>query len=126
MVRRNQDVLCIGIEDAAMQTRRLILEKAGYTVTLARDLRQVKTECENNSFSIAILGQLLNPSEKKRITDVVRRYCKTGKILELHTAITPDVPEADAHLQVSASEPAGLIEAVSTLQKTPRKKRARI
>lgn len=48
LVRRNQDILCSVIEDAAMQTRRLILEKAGYTVTQARDLRKIETECQNN------------------------------------------------------------------------------
>ena len=118
------DILCIGINDAAMQTRKLILEKAGFIITQSRDLRQVKAECETNSFSIAILGQSLNTSEKKRITDVVLKYCETAKILELHTGITPALPEADAHLQVSATEPEGLVEAVSTLQKTPRKRKA--
>jgi hypothetical protein len=33
----------------------------------------------------------------------------------LHTSITPDVPEADEHLQVSAIEPENLVEAVNAL-----------
>ena len=124
MARRKLDILCIGINDAAMHTRRLILEKAGYRVTQARDLRQVKTECESTSFSVAVLGQSLNPSEKKRIADVVLQHCKSAKILELHQGIAPELPEADAHLHIAASEPEGLVEAVSTLEKTPRTKKA--
>lgn len=109
-----------------MQTRRLILEKAGYKVAQARDLRRVKAECESNSFFIVILGQSLNGSEKKRIADVVLTCCKTAKILELHSAIAPELPGADAHLQVTASEPEGLVEAVNTLLKTPRKRKAHL
>jgi 4-hydroxy-3-methylbut-2-enyl diphosphate reductase IspH len=103
------------MDDAAMQTRRLILEKAGHTVSQARDLRRVKQACEANSFSVVILGQALNASEKRRIADVVLTHCKSAKILELHTSITPDVPEADEHLQVSAIEPENLVEAVNAL-----------
>jgi 4-hydroxy-3-methylbut-2-enyl diphosphate reductase IspH len=117
------DVLCVGIDDAAMQTRRLILEKAGHVVSQARDLRRVKEACDANSFSIVILGQALNASEKRRISDVVLTHCKSAKILELHTSITPDVPEADEHLQVSATEPESLIEAVDGLLRTRRKQK---
>lgn len=117
------DVLCVGIDDAAMQTRRLILEKAGHVVSQARDLRRVKEACDANSFSIVILGQALNASEKRRISDVVLTHCKSAKILELHTSITPDVPEADEHLQVSATEPENLVETVNALLRTRRRKR---
>ena len=124
MARRSVDLLCVDMNHAAMQTRQLILEKAGYTVALARDLRQVQAECESISYSIVILGQSINSSEKRRITDVVLTCCKTAKILELHSGIAPELPEADAHLHVIATEPEGLVEAVTTLLKTPRKKKA--
>ena len=52
-----------------------------------------------------------------RISGVVRTFCKTAKILELHAKIVPEFPGADGHLQVTASEPEGLIEAVSALLK---------
>lgn len=126
VVQQNRgEILCIGIDNAAMQTRLLILERAGYKVLQARDLRRVKTACENISFAIAILGQSLNGSEKRRISDVVISCCKTAKILELHTGVTPDLPEADAHLHVVAMEPEVLVETVDTLLQTPRKKNAR-
>ncbi len=125
MAKRSADILCIGIDSAAMRTRKLILEREGHRVTQARDLRQVKTACETISFQIAILGQSLNASEKMRIADVVMTSCKDAKILELHKAYEQDFPAADAHLQVSAMEPEGLVETVNKLLETPRKKKAR-
>ena len=118
------DILCIGIDNSAMRTRLLILEGAGHNVTQARDLRQVQAACETVSFAVAILGQSLNPSEKKRITDVVLTHCKSAKILELHTGIAPELPQADDHLQVSAVDAQGLVNAVNALLHK-RKKKAR-
>lgn len=85
----------------------------------------MQAACETNSFAVAILGQSLNPSEKMRIADVIFKHCGSARILELHTAISAELPEADAHLQVNAIQPEGLIEAVAMLLRTPRKKRAR-
>lgn len=59
------DVLCIGIDDAAMRTRMLVLERSGHKVTQARDLRQIQAACETISFSVAVLGQSLNARRKK-------------------------------------------------------------
>lgn len=125
MAQRTADILCIGIDNNAMRTRLLILERAGHRVVQARDLRQVKTACETISFDIAVLGQSLSANEKRRIADVVTSSCKTAKILELHTGLTPELPEADAALQVGAMEPEGLVETVATLLQTQRKKKAR-
>lgn len=85
----------------------------------------MKEACETNSFSVVVLGQSLNGSEKMRISGVVRTFCKTAKILELHAKIVPEFPGADGHLQVTASEPEGLIEAVSALLKPSRKAKTR-
>ena len=119
------DVLCIGIDSAAMRTRMLILERSGHKVTQARDLRQIQAACETISFSVAVLGQSLNASEKKRISDVILTHCKSAKILELHTGISPEVPHADEHLQISAIDPQGLVDAVAALLQRPRGKKAR-
>ena len=119
------NLLCVGIDDAAMMTRKLTLEKAGHTVTQTRDLLQVKAACEGADFSIAILCQSLNSNEKKRIRDVLLTNCKAARILELHKSITPELSDADWHLQIGAAEPQGLTEAVNTLLRMPRKKKAR-
>lgn len=117
-------VLCIGLDDAAMTTRKLILEKAGHSVTQARDLRKVKAECEENSFSIAVLGQSLNENEKMRVADVVLSLCKGAKILELHTGIQPQLPSCRCTF-TNCSQPENLVGVVDKLLRLPRKKKAR-
>jgi DNA-binding NtrC family response regulator len=118
------DVLCVGLDGAAMQTRRLVLERAGLNVSQARDIRQVQAACESTSFAVVILGHSLNPNEKKRVSDVVLTYCKTAKLLELHTAIAPDLPSADGHLQANPTEPEALVGAVSRLLRKRKKTKA--
>ncbi len=115
------DVLCVGMNDAAMIKRKLILEKAGHAVIQARDVRKVTEACEATSFSVVVLGQGFNGSEKMRVSGIVRTCCKTAKILELHSTIVPEFPGADGHLRVTASEPEGLVEAVNALLKVSRK-----
>jgi hypothetical protein len=125
MAQRAADILCIGLDSAAMQTRLLILQRAGHNVIQARDLRRVKIACETVLYDIAIIGQSLSCNEKRRISDAVVAACKTAKILELHTSIAPELPEAGAHLQANAMEPEVLIETVGTVLGTERKKKAR-
>jgi hypothetical protein len=64
---------------------------------------------------LSFLGQALNASEKRRITDVVLTHCNRPRSWNWQTSITSDVPEADEHLQVSATEPENLVEAVNAL-----------
>jgi CheY-like chemotaxis protein len=124
MAQAVTDVLCVGMNDAAMQTRKLVLEKAGLNVSQARDIRQVQAACESNSFAVVILGHSLNRNEKKRVSDVVLTYCKTAKILELHTGIAPEVSSADGHLQANLTEPEALVEAVNRLLRKRKKTKA--
>ena len=125
MARAVTDVLCVGLDDAGMQTRRMILERAGHTLTQAQDLRQVQAACKSIKFSVVVLGQSLNANEKKRVSDIVLTHCKGAKLLELHTGIAPELPKADGHLQVNGGEPEGLVEAVNTLARKRRKMKAR-
>ncbi|HKT23656.1 MAG TPA: hypothetical protein VJR04_03575 [Terriglobales bacterium] len=117
------NILCVGKDDALMQTRRVILERAGHVISQACDLRQVIAACESDSFQIAVLGQSLPAAEKLRITSTVLRYCRGIKVLELHIGIAPDVSTADAHVRVTASEPEALGDAVSALLRKKRHSR---
>ena len=109
------NILCIGIGNAAMQTRKMILERAGHTVTQARELREVMAACRVDSFSVAILGPALPRNEKLRVRDLLYIECRDAKVLELHIGVAPEISSADAHLQVTASEPEGLVECVESL-----------
>ena len=108
-------LLCVGADDAAMATRKLILTRAGHDVRQARDLREVKAECEATSFSVVVIGHSLNPNEKMRVCSVIREHCKNAKLLELHTGISPQLREADAHLYIGENHPHELVDGVAKL-----------
>jgi hypothetical protein len=80
-----------------------------------RDLRHGTAACETISFAVAILGHSLNPHEKMRVADIVRTHCNSAKILELHTGMASELPDADEHLQVNVIEPQAFVDAVNSL-----------
>jgi CheY-like chemotaxis protein len=108
-------VLSIGATDALLSTRQNILERAGYEVTRARDLREVVAAWERTTFDVVILGHCLPQTERMRIGLTTLYYLKKAKPLELHTSLMPELPEAHGHLQVNASEPGDLVEVVKSL-----------
>ena len=95
------NILCIGIDDAAMQTKQAALEHAEHTVSLAKDVRQVIAACSGIRFDVILIGHSLPAKEKFRVHELLQDHCNGAKILEQHVA-GPELAVADAH--VSASE----------------------
>lgn len=116
------NVIVIGINAAILATRKAILEKAGHTVALARDLREVIAECAKSSFDVGIVGQSLPPQEKLRVSEILLAHCTGIKILEFHNGFTPDLRAPDAHLAVAASTPEDLVQTVERLARVRRRK----
>ncbi len=121
-------VLCIGAQTALMETRRLILERAGHRVVPAMSIPDVQQACSKNDFDVAIIGQAVPAKEKLRILDLVRDACPTTKVLELHTIPSGRTLEnADGWLLVPSEVPSELADRVTALAKrktSPRKKRS--
>src|SRR5438270_1725316 len=121
---RMANVIHVGINPAVLATRKAILEKAGHSVTLARDLRELISACEGSSFDIGIIGQALPAMEKLRISDTLRNHCEGIRILEFHDAIKPDVQTADAHLRMADTTPASFLDTVTELARRRKKGKA--
>ena len=117
-------ILCVGLNDAVMATRKAILERAGHTVSQAMDIRRILTVCESHPIRVAVLGSSLGANEKMRVSDAVHKECKAAKILELHTGVAPELPSAHGHLRMTETQPEGLIEAVNALLPKARKAKA--
>ncbi|MFL6438671.1 MAG: hypothetical protein ACJ71Q_13920 [Terriglobales bacterium] len=116
------NIIHVGTHEAVLLTRKVILEKAGHNVTLARDLRAVIAACDSGSFDVGIIGQALPPKEKLRVSDTLQSRCTGIKILELHDAIAPDLETTDAHLRVAQTTPENLIDTVNRLSRIHRRK----
>lgn len=109
-------VLCTGADVALLETRKLILEKAGYTVIPAINQPAVLAACKKARFEVAVIGQSVSSNSKKMISAIVRQYCPSAKVLELHQAHQPrTLEDADAWLKVPADVPQQLAERVAAL-----------
>ena len=109
-------VLCTGSDPVLMETRRLILEKAGHTVVAVSDERALAAACEQNKFDVAVIGQNVSPNLKRRVLMLVRKYCPSVKVLELHhNYASKTLDNADAWLEVPTDKPGELSDRVAQL-----------
>jgi hypothetical protein len=109
-------VLCTGIDPALLQTRKLILERAGHTVISVMDERELTAACEKHSFEVAVIGQTVSSRMKRTIASIIRNRCPSARLLELyqrhHGRIIED---ADSWMDVPADVPRDLAERVNEL-----------
>jgi hypothetical protein len=113
-------VLCTGVDEGLLNSRKLILEKAGHRVIAARGEKELVAACTTYRFDIAVVGQTVSQFEKHRILRLIRNYCPDTKVLELFVPSTGKMlPDADDWLEVPARIPADLAERVSMLASKP-------
>jgi len=109
-------VLCTGADSVLLETRKLILARAGHTVTAATNEDAVIDACKERNFQIAVIGQSVSPENKKVISSLVRQYCPGAKILELYRPTEGRIlADADSWLEVPALVPQDLAMWVACL-----------
>jgi len=109
-------VLCTGVNPPLIETRRLLLERAGHTVVTAMDEDALVAACQQHAFDIVVIGQTVSPMEKKRVFALIREHRPTAMVLELHPFYLSRVLEdADGWLAVPAEVPQQLADSVAAL-----------
>ncbi|HEY6352503.1 MAG TPA: hypothetical protein VI636_24150 [Candidatus Angelobacter sp.] len=112
-------VLCTGIDEGLLKTRKWILEQAGHIVITARDQVSVIAACKQRAIDVAVIGQTVSSNSKKLIASLVRQHSPSAKILELHQAHQERaVEDADSWLEVPAGVPQDLADRVGELATT--------
>lgn len=115
-------VLCTGVDPILLATRKLILEKAGHTVTTVRDERELSAACQKHAFDVAVIGQAVAPRMKKVIAALIRKHCPSGKILELYSPHQGrSLEDADSWMEVPARVPGDLAQRVTELAQKQRR-----
>ena len=109
------NILRIGMDESSTKPRRMLLERAGHTISEAGDVRQLVAACSGVHFDLIIIGHKLPAMEKLRVSTLVEEHCPGTKILELHTAPTPDLDHVDAHLHINGDSPEDLFRYVERL-----------
>jgi DNA-binding response OmpR family regulator len=99
-----------------METRKLILQRAGHTVLTAFDGRELANACQQHSFDVAVIGQGVPGKTKKAFASIIRRHCPSARILELYAPhLGRSLDDADSWLQVPAEVPEELVTHVNEL-----------
>ena len=113
------NILCIGMDDASMHAKQATLERAGHTVSLAKDVRQVIAACSGILFDVILIGQSIPGKEKLRVHELLQDRCNGAKILEQHNA-SPELPSADAHILGNGSNDdlVAVVESLVTQRKS--------
>lgn len=106
-------VLCTGADEVVVQTRKLVLERAGHSVVTAMSEPAVISACQERIFDVAVIGQSVSPEDKEQILMLVRQHCPSAKVLELY-GFTKELESADDWLSVP-SDPQELAERVAAL-----------
>jgi len=108
-------VLCTGVDRGLMQTRTLLLERAGHTVVQASSEPEVVAACAHQCFDVAVIGQSLG-NMKQHVFTVLKEHCPNAKVRELVDAYQkPKLPQADDWLETHSAAPAELPERVARL-----------
>ena len=109
-------VLCTGIDAALLQTRKLILERAGHTVISVTDERELAAACQKHVFDLAVIGEAVSPRMKRAVASSIRAQCPSARILELYQRHQGKILEdADSWMEVPAEVPTELAEHVNEL-----------
>jgi hypothetical protein len=109
-------VLNTGVYPPLMETRRLVLEHAGHVVITRTQDGEIVKACRNYEFDVVVIGQSAAAPVKRRIFRLVRKHCKSAKVLEL---TSPDsgkaLEDADSWLEINPMQTAALLERVALL-----------
>jgi DNA-binding response OmpR family regulator len=109
-------VLCTGVDQGLLNTRKLILERAGHKVIPALGEKELVSACTTYAFDVAVIGQTVSELEKRRILRLIREHCPRATVLELFSPATGKMlPDADDWLEVPAKIPFDLAQRVSML-----------
>ncbi len=109
-------VLCTGIDDSLLATRKLVLERAGHAVITVTDEAALIAACSSHNFDVAVIGQAVSGKEKVRVAGLIRGHCDGVKILELvPTHLHKVIANADDWIEVPSELPPEFAERVTAL-----------
>lgn len=109
-------VLCTGVDQSLIRTRKLILERAGHTVVTASNQHELMAACREHQFDVAVIGQTVSLNIKKSVASLIRQYCPDAKLLELYQVdVGRAVEDADSWMEVPTDVPKDLSDRVTDL-----------
>lgn len=108
-------ILCAGLDPALMQTRLMILERAGNTAIGVRSESEFIAACESYNFEVIVLSQTLSAEFKLRLSAFARLLRPEAKVLELYSAHLGPAISADESAPVPLESPGELPSRIESL-----------
>ena len=98
-------ILVVSRDPRLADTRKTILEAAGFSVVAAMDDSSVEEACSKDGIKLIMLGYSLSPADKRRVWAKSRLYCDVP-VLELHQRGKPELIERNvfAHEALKADD----------------------
>jgi hypothetical protein len=112
----NKTILVASRDPELADTRKLILEAAGYQIVPISDIRQVEHACAG-PIHLIVIGYSLPPAEKRRIVHEARKHCK-APILELHEQEKAELADIYTH---RSELPEDFLQTVNSILRPRRK-----
>ena len=103
-------ILSISYDRALLQTRRMLLEEAGFEVISAASFREAFDLCRAGAFDLLIIGHSIPPNDKASMIAAARRSAK-AQVLSIRTDTEPPAQGADFSV-FGLEGPKVLLEAV--------------
>ena len=103
-------ILSISYDRALLQTRRMLLEEAGFEVISASSFREAFDLCRAGAFDLLIIGHSIPPNDKASMIATARRGAK-APVLSIRTDTEPPAQGADFSV-FGLEGPKVLLEAV--------------
>lgn len=76
-------VLSISYDVVLLNTRAMILEREGYTVTSAQTLRDAIALLQQDRFDAAIIGHSIPIEEQRQMSEAIRQQCPDAPVIAL-------------------------------------------
>ena len=113
-------ILCAGTSRLLLDTRKLLLERAGHHVVTVTNERSLQAACDIYHFDLVVIGQTLSPKVKRVIASLVRERSRSTKILELYAPhFGPALDDADSWLRVPVDVASEFVNHVNAMVKKP-------
>jgi len=105
-------ILSVSYDLTLLNTRQLMLEACGYTVTSAEGYVEAIRRCRAGGYDLLIIGHSIPHADKEEIIREVQSHC-SASVLALLRANEPLVPGATE--SIDASNPKMMLDAVARL-----------
>ena len=104
-------VLNVSADPSLSETRRAILERAGYRVSCASDAADVAQLCRQETFDAVVVGHSLPQRQRYAVIEAVRKYNPAARIIGLYKMAAAEAAGADLAID-SHDDPEILVQVI--------------